>query len=283
VPPRSTPTARQRRLGAELRKLRDRAGITSVEAASQLGITQSRLSAIEGGRYGVSGERVRTFAHNYGCADAALIDALADMTVGRRRNWWEEYRDFLTSGLLDLAELEYHAESISTAQVTHLPGLLQTLDYARSIFRQNIPELPPPLLEYRTSHRIKRQQIFWEETPKPYKATIHEAALRMQFGGPDVTRAQLKHLIDMSERENITVLVIPFTAGNFPGAGQSVLYAKGPVPQLDTVQLDTEHGSEHLFADAQLDNYRTFFERFEAMALTPAPSRDFIHKIIKAL
>jgi transcriptional regulator with XRE-family HTH domain len=283
VPPRSTPTARQRRLGAELRKLRERAGLVSTEAARELGITQSRLSAIEGGRYGVSGERVRAFAHNYGCADTALIDALADMTVARRRNWWDEYRDFLTAGLLDLAELEYHAQSIRTAQVTHLPGLLQTIDYARTIFRQNIPELPPPLLEYRASHRIKRQQILWSEPPKPYTATIHEAALRMQFGGRDITRAQLKHLVEMSEREHITVLVIPFTAGDFPGAGQTALYAEGPVPQLDTVQLDTEHGSEQLYADAQLDKYRTLFERFEAIALKPAPSRDFIHNIIKAL
>jgi transcriptional regulator with XRE-family HTH domain len=283
VPPRSTPTARQRRLGAELRKLRERAGLVSTEAARELGITQSRLSAIEGGRYGVSGERVRTFAHAYGCADAALVDALADMTASRRRNWWEEYRDYLSPGLLDLAELEYHARAIRTAQVTHLPGLLQTVEYARTIFGKHIPQLPPPLLEYRTSHRIKRQQILWNEAPKPYTATIHEAALRMQFGGRDITRTQLKHLLEMSEHDNITMLVIPFTAGVYPGAGQTALYADGPVRQLDTVQLDTEHGSELLYADAQLENYRTFFDSFEALALGPGQSRDFVHQIIKTL
>lgn len=232
----------------------------------------------------MSGERVRTFAHNYGCADGNLIDALVDMTAtSRRRNWWEEYRDYLSQGLLDLAELEYHAHAIRTVQVMHLPGLLQTVDYARSIFRQHIPELPPHLLEYRTSHRIKRQQILWADNPKPYTATIHEAALRMQFGGREVTRAQLVHLVEMSERENITVRVLPFSAGNFPGAGQTVMYVNGPVPQLDTVQLDTEHGSELLHADAQLENYRTFFDRFESLALDPASSRDFIAQVIKDL
>lgn len=283
VPPRSTPTARQRRLGAELRKLRERAGLSSTEAARQLNITPSRLSAIEGGRYGVSEERVRTFASHYGCADKALIDALAAMTRGRRRYWWEEYRGVLPADMLDLAELEYHATAIRTTQVSHLPGLLQTVDYARCVFHQHIPELAPPLLEYRTSHRIKRQQIFLGDNPKPYQAVIHEAALRMLFGGNEVTKHQLNHLADMSEHDNITVRVVPFAAGAFPGSGQTVLYAEGAVPQLDTVQLDTEHGAVQLFADVQLANYRTSMRRFEQIALDPDDSRKFIRSIARAL
>lgn len=283
VPPRTTPTARQRRLGAELRKLREHSGQSTVEAARRLSVTPSRVSAIEGGRYGVSGERVRTFAHNYGCTDEELIDALAAMTTGRHRIWWDEYRDVLPADMLDLAELEYHAASICTTQVSHLPGLLQTVDYARCIFRQHIPELPPPLLEYRTSHRIKRQQIFLGDSPKPFQAIIHEAALQMRFGGRQVTESQLLYLAEMSERPNITVQVVPFAAGDFPGSGQTVVYAEGPLPQLDTVQLDTEHGAELLFADAQLANYRTSIGRFKAIALAPAASRDFIYKIANAL
>ncbi|GAB2878526.1 Scr1 family TA system antitoxin-like transcriptional regulator [Streptomyces mayteni] len=283
MPPRSVPTARQRRLGAELRKLRDAASLSTTDAALRLKISQSRLSAIEGGRYGVSAERVRAFVRTYGSYDAELANALAAMPATRRRNWWDEYRDYLPSGLLDLTELEHHARSIRTAQVTHLPGLLQTVDYARTIFRQSIPELPPPMVEFRTSHRIKRQQILWADTPTPYTATVHEAALRMRFGGPETTSAQLTHLVEMSERDHVTVRVIPFEAGIFPGAGQTVLYAEGPVPQLDTVQLDTEHGSEQLHSDAQLAKYRTFLERFEAIALTPRASRDFVHRIVKTL
>ncbi|MGP4110073.1 helix-turn-helix domain-containing protein [Streptomyces sp. 4N509B] len=283
MPPRSAPTARQRRLGAELRKLRERAGLTSVVAATQLGVTQSRLSAIEGGRYGVSGERVRTFALHYGCSDEALIDALAAMTVGRQRRWWDEYRDVLPADMLDLAELEHHATAIRTTQVSHLPGLLQTIDYARCIFRQHVPKLPAPLLEYRTSLRIKRQQIFLGPHPTPYQAVIHEAALRMRFGGAKVTRAQLTHINEMSEHDHITVRVVPFAAGDFPGSGQTVLYAEGPVPQLDTVQLDTEHGCELLDAEAELVNYRTSMDRFNGLALSPADSREFVHQIIKTL
>jgi hypothetical protein len=205
------------------------------------------------------------------------------MTAGRGRNWWDEYRENLPSGLLDLAELEHHATRIRTAQVAHLPGLFQTVDYARLIFRQSIPQLSPPEVEYRVTHRIKRQGILFAADPTPYTAIIHEAALRMRFGGKDVTREQLEYIVEMSEHDHVTVLVIPYEAGIFPGAGQTVLYAEGPVPQLDTVQLDAEHRSVFLHADLQLEKYRTFMTRFEAVALDEPASRDLIREIINDL
>lgn len=284
MPPRTAPTTRQRRLGYELRKLRHRAGLSVTEAGKQLGLDQSRISNLEAARFGISAERVRTFAYKYGCADADYVEALASMTTsGRRRNWWTEYTSTLPAGLLDLAETEFHATAIDTAQTTHLPGLLQTVDYARAVFRQTIPKLPPPQIEYRVSHRIKRQDLLFRETALPYKAVIHEAALRMRFGGVETTREQLKHIMEMGQRSHITILVIPFTAGAFPGAGQSVLYAHGPVPQLDTVQLDSEHGSIFLEADAELDKYRTLMREFEAVAVDADASRETIQQVIDSL
>ncbi|MFH8406918.1 DUF5753 domain-containing protein [Streptomyces sp. NPDC018019] len=153
--------------------------------------------------------------------------------------WWDGWRDVSSSALFDLAELGHHATAISTAQMAHLPGLMQTVEYARVIFRQSIPALPPPEVEYRVSHRIERQQIIYGDDPTPFKAIIHETAPRMQFGGRRVTRQQLGHIAELSEQPHITVLVIPYPAGIFPGAGQTVLCASGPVPQLDTLQLDS--------------------------------------------
>ena len=116
-----------------------------------------------------------------------------------------------------------------------------------------------------------------------YTAIIHEAALRMQFGGRSVTKGQLRHLLDMGSRENVTVLVIPFSAGEFPGAGQTIFYASGPVPQLDTVQLDQSHGPVLLDMEDQLEKYRTLLDRMEHLALDPPASREFIHTIIDSL
>lgn len=283
MPMRSVPTARQLRLGAELRRLRERAGMTSTEAGRLLGANQTTISNIEASRLGVSANRLRALARNYSCADEALIAALIDMAVRRKRGWWEEYRETLPTGLLDLAELEHHAVTLRTAYIAHIPGLLQTPEHAREIFRQAVPPLPPPDVEHRVSHRVKRQAILYRDKPTPYTAIVHEAALRMRFGGPETARGQLQHILDMSERDHIRVLLIPFDAGSFPGSGQSVCYAAGPVPQLDTVQLDAEYGSELLDAAAQLEKYRVVLDRMEAVALPENQSRDLIRNIIGTL
>jgi transcriptional regulator with XRE-family HTH domain len=281
---RTNPTGRQLRLGTELRKLRERAGLTSTQASQLLGVKQqNQISNMESGRLGVSPERVHTLACHYDCSDKALVAALAEMAANRKRGWWEEYREILPAALLDLAEVEHHSTLLRSAVTVHIPGLFQTTDYAREIFRQDVPELSPPDIEHRVSFRIKRQAVLFGEAPTPHQAIVHEAALRMQFGGPTITRAQLKHLLDMSERDHITIHVIPFSAGTFPGSGQSIYYSKGPVPQLDTVNLDQSHGPVFLDAEAQLDKYRVLLDRMEATALSPEESRDFIHKVIQDL
>ncbi|MGW1026211.1 helix-turn-helix domain-containing protein [Streptomyces sp. NPDC002577] len=281
---RNNPTGRQLRLGTELRKLRERAGLTSTQASQLLGLKQqNQISNMESGRLGVSPERVHTLACHYDCSDKALVDALAEMASSRKRGWWEEYREILPAALLDLAEVEHHATLLRSAVTVHVPGLFQTTDYAREIFRQDVPELSPPDIEHRVSFRIKRQAVLFQDSPTPHQAIVHEAALRMQFGGPTVTRAQLKHLLDMSERDHVTIHVIPFSAGAFPGSGQSIYYAKGAVPQLDTVNLDQSHGPMFLDAEAQLDKYQVLLDRMEATALSPEESRDFIHKVIQDL
>ncbi|MGW2325273.1 helix-turn-helix domain-containing protein [Streptomyces sp. NPDC001700] len=283
MPPRATPTARQLRLGAELRKLRERAGLNTREAAELIGAKQARVSNIETGRFGLSERSIRTLAGNYACGDEDLITALIAMTGKQQRGWWEEYRDLLPLGQLDLAELEHHAASITLATVLHIPGLLQTVDHARAIFAEGVPALPPPDIEDRVSYRIKRQRILYGDEPTPCKAVIHEAALRMPFGGPQTARAQLQHVIDMSEREHVTVQVIPFRNGTFAGSGQSINYFSGPVPQLDTVLLEQAHGSLFLDAEAQLEKYRLVIGKMEAIALAQDESRDFIYGLIREL
>ncbi|MCP9944368.1 helix-turn-helix domain-containing protein [Streptomyces somaliensis] len=276
-------TARRARIAAELRRLRERAGLTSTEAAQRLGTSSGQLSNVERARFGVSPDRVRAMARTYGCADEAYVDALAAMAGERAKGWWEQYRGILPPSLLDLAELEHHATGLRTAYTTHIPGLLQTLDHAREIFGQLLPVTPSPEIEHRASHRIRRQAVLHGPHPVPYSTIIHEAALRMKVGGPEVARAQLQHVLDMSERPHVTVLVIPFDAGAFPGAGQSVNFVCGPVPQLDTVHLDQSHGPVLLDAPPELEEYRLLLARMEAVALGPEESRDLIHHIARQL
>ncbi|MEV7579707.1 helix-turn-helix transcriptional regulator [Streptomyces erythrochromogenes] len=280
---RPVPTARRARLAAELRKLRERAGMTATEAAAAIGTSSGQLSNVETARFGVSPDRVRAMARVYSVCDPQLGEALAAMAADRTNGWWEQYREVLPPSLLDLAELEHHALALRAAYTAHVPGLLQTADHAREVFRQVVPELTPPEVEHRVSHRIKRQDVLYRSDPTPYTAIIHEAALRMQFGGRAVVKGQLAHLMEMGLRSQVRILVIPFDAGSFPGAGQSIYYAHGSVPQLDTVHLDQSHGPALVDAEARLEGYRLLLGRMEAMALGREESGQFIHSILRTL
>ncbi|WP_097957508.1 MULTISPECIES: DUF5753 domain-containing protein [Streptomyces] len=279
MPPRKAPTARQCRVGAELRKMRQHAGLALAEAAALLSTDRTAISNTESGRFGVSGERVRAWAGGYACPDEAYVDALAAMADERGRGWWEEYRDDLTSGTLDLAELEHHAVGIRAVLIMYMPGLLQNEDYARAVFAEAVPELPPARRRRLLSHRLKRRDVLDRENPPTCTFLIHEAALRMTYGDSGVARGQLEHLLRESERDNVTIRVVPFAAGGFPETGSSTHYVYGPVPQLDTVQTDTATGPAFLDAETRLRNYRAAMDRVEELSLDPRKSRDFIREV----
>ncbi|MFI1866596.1 helix-turn-helix domain-containing protein [Streptomyces jumonjinensis] len=282
-PSKLPPTIRQRRLGTELRRLRELAEMSATEAGRLHGATQSRISNIESGGYPVSADRVRTLARLYGCSDEPFIDALTAMTGGRTRGWWDEYRGILPEPSLDLGELEHHARRVRIATAIHMPGLLQTTEHARALFRDVVPSLDPPTIEHQVSFRIKRQAVIYGERPTPVTAIVHEAALRMGFGGPKVARAQLEHLAEMGEREHITVRVVPFGTGSYPSSGSGIDYFEAEVPKLDTVQLDTDIYSGFIEAQPQLIRYRAVFDRLEGIALAPAESRDLIQHVAQTL
>ncbi|MFJ6985125.1 MULTISPECIES: helix-turn-helix domain-containing protein [unclassified Streptomyces] len=278
MPPRTTPSERQKRLGAELRKMRLAAEVSTEHAAGILGVDRAKISNMESGVRIITPDRLRTLACNYDCHDQPYIDALAAMAEPAQ-GWWEGYRGQLPAPLMDIAELEWHARHIRAGLAMHIPGLLQTDPYARTIFSAALPPLSAAEVELRVALRMQRQQVLHRESPVTYVGYVHEAALRVEFGGPKIMRAQLERLCEISEQATIDVRVIPFRAGAFPGAGQAVIYAEGPVPQLDTVELDSAHGPEFLHGQSQLDKYRAHLDWMETASLSAADSRDFMHGI----
>ncbi|WP_217545477.1 helix-turn-helix transcriptional regulator [Streptomyces sp. GbtcB6] len=281
--PRAVPTQRQRRLGHELRRMRMAAGVSAEQAANFLGVDRGKISNMESGVRSISEERLRTLAHHCRCDDEEYVAALVEMASPTTSGWWERYRGTLPQGLLDIAELEWQAIRMRTACTVHIPGLFQTTDYALAVFRAVLPQLPEHEVALRAAHRNNRQEVLASEAAPTFTGIVHEAALRMQFGGSRVSRAQLEHLLDQSERDGRTVLVVPFSSGAFPGAGQTVLYAEGPTQQLDTVQIDNSHGPDFLYGEAELTKYRAHLNRMEELALSPDDSRAFIHAIAREL
>ncbi|WP_037906501.1 helix-turn-helix domain-containing protein [Actinacidiphila yeochonensis] len=284
MPLRSTATARQERLGTELRKMREAAGITARDTARLLGTDPAKVSHIEAGRLGVSEERLRRLAAFYECGDTALVEALVAMAVGNgRKGWWEAYRGVVSAWMLDIAEMEHHATGLRSIQLSHIPGLLQTEMYSRTVNAKAIPPLPPNDLEAHVAFQMERAQVLHRSTPVPYGAVIHEAALRMRFGGPKVTRQQLEHLLEVSRLGHVSVRVVPFAGGGYMGSGQVMHFAAGPVPQLDTVQTDSAHGVTMLHAAAQLGKYQARFEQLTEDSLDRERSQEFIRAVIRDL
>ncbi|MFI2423568.1 helix-turn-helix domain-containing protein [Streptomyces sp. NPDC018955] len=275
---RREPTARQMRLGTELRRLREAAGLTAREAAALLGAGRVQMSHIESGLTGVSEQRLRRLASHYACMDHEFIDALVSMATDRTRGWWEEYRGLLPTSFLDLSELNHYASFRRDVAILYVPGLLQTEEYARAVFSSRVPELTDEELELRVRHRMKGQEI-----TVPYELVIHEAALRIRVSNRTASRAQLAKLLSLSEMENITVRVIPFDLDDFARAASTMTYVGGSVSKLDTVVRDVPQGSAFIDSEAQLSAFRTRFRKVEEVSLDRERSRDFIHRLTKEL
>ncbi|QDN83914.1 helix-turn-helix domain-containing protein [Streptomyces sp. S1A1-7] len=275
---RREPTARQMRLGIELRRLREAAGLTAVEAAALLGTGRVQISHIESGLTGVSEQRLRRLTSHYACSDEEFIEALVAMATDRTHGWWEEYRGLLPTSFLDLSELEHHAQFQRHVAILYVPGLLQTEDYARAVFSSRLPELTQEEVELRIRHRMARQEI-----TLPYEVVVHEAALRIRVSDRATSKAQLNRLLELSEADHIALRVIPFDVDDFAKASSTMTYVGGPLTKLDTVVRDAPHGSVLIDSEAQLNTYRTSFRRVEAASLEPELSREFIHKLTKEL
>jgi transcriptional regulator with XRE-family HTH domain len=281
--PRQAPTIRQRRFGAELRRLREAAGLSAPRAAELLGTDRTTISNVEAGRFGISPQRLQRLASIYECDDSALIEALTAMTGGRQAGWWDEYRGKVPPDFLDVAELEFHARSLRTLQTAHIPGMFQIEDHARALFDLFIPALPRLEVELRIAQRLARHTVLTKEPIVSYVGLIHEAALHMQVGGRNVAKAQLHRIIEEGERDNVTLHLIRFSAGGFPMAGDSVLYAAAESPHLDTAQVDSPIGATFFDSPTQLANFRRRLDAVEQVALNAQQSRDAIFEIARNL
>ncbi|MFD7135272.1 helix-turn-helix domain-containing protein [Streptomyces sp. NPDC059894] len=264
---RTSISERQRRLGFELKQLREQAGLNAAEASQRIGMSRAQLSHIELGRTSILTERLLELCRTYGCTDEPYIHALVSMSEATGKGWWSAYKKLLGPAALNLAELESEARTLRVHESFFVPGLFQTADYARAIF--NSPKLGFENIEDGLRFRMERQQILTRKNPPTVHAVIHEAALHMRFGSADVVREQLVRLIELARLPHVTIQIYPFSAQAYAALSGNFVHAVPATARLGTVVLDRATGSDYLREPAQLHQYGTLFDRLTENALHP--------------
>ncbi|POX51899.1 helix-turn-helix transcriptional regulator [Streptomyces sp. Ru72] len=275
------PAVRRRKLGAELRALRARAGLTSGEAAGLVGWHQSKVSRIETGSSGVKPADVRLLLDAYGVQDPELRDLLLVLAGsedgGGRQNWWHAYRGVLPPTYRDFISLESQASGMRTLETSVVPGLLQTPEYARAVTRAAVGTLEDAKLDALVEVRLARQEVLRADPPLELSAVLDEAVLRREIGGPAVMARQLRRLLEAARLPQVRLQVLPFTAGAHIGiTGPFVIFSFPSRSDLDVVVLDHLTSSLYLERKEDLQAYSEAFTSLQIHALSPEESLDYI-------
>ncbi|MEU7419185.1 helix-turn-helix domain-containing protein [Streptomyces antibioticus] len=269
------PAVRRRKLGAELRTLRTRAGLTSGEAARLVGWHQSKVSRIETGTSGAKPADVRLLLDAYGVTDPRLRELMlalagADGGEGERDHWWHAYRGILPPAYRDFISLESQATAMRTLETTVVPGLLQTPGYARAVTRAAVEGVDEAQLDRLVEVRLARQDVLHGSPPMGLSAVLDEAVLRRQVGGREVMAEQLHRLVEAARLPHVRLQVLPFAAGAHIGVtGPFVIFSFSSASDLDVVVLDHLTSSLYLERKEDLEAYTEAFNALRAHALSP--------------
>ncbi|MFE9626198.1 helix-turn-helix domain-containing protein [Streptomyces sp. NPDC006527] len=275
------PAVRRRKLGAELRALRARVGLTSGQAARLVGWHQSKVSRIETGTSGTKPADVRLLLDAYGVSDPQLRElmlALAgSVESGGRDHWVHAYRGVLPPAYRDFISLESQATAMRTLETTVVPGLLQTPEYARAVTRAAVEGVDEEQLDTLVEVRLARQDVLRVRPPLELNAVLDEAVLRREVGGPEVMARQLERLMEAARLPQVTLRVLPFTAGAHIGVtGSFVIFSFSSTSDLDVVVLDHLTSSLYLERKEDLQAYTEAFNALRGHALSPADTLEYI-------
>ncbi|MFI1003067.1 helix-turn-helix domain-containing protein [Streptomyces galbus] len=275
------PAVRRRKLGAELRALRARTGLTSGEAARLVGWHQSKVSRIETGTSGAKPADVRLLLDAYGVDDPQLREMMlllagSDDGAGRD-HWWHAYRGVLPPTYRDFISLESQAIAMRTLETTVVPGLLQTAEYARAVTRAAVEGVDEDRLDALVEVRLARQDVLRADPPLVLSAVLDEAVLRREVGGPEVMARQLRRLVEAGRLPQVRLQVLPFAAGAHIGVtGPFVIFSFSNTSDLDVVVLDHLTSSLHLERKEDLEAYTEAFNALRIHALSPEESLEYI-------
>jgi transcriptional regulator with XRE-family HTH domain len=277
----TSPVVRRRRLGLELRTLREATGMSGEQVAERLSWSTSKLSRMEIGRNPPRPADLVRLLDLYHVTDQGHRDQLAVLLrEAKRKGWWQIYSDIPYSTLIGL---EAEAVSMLTyEQVIH--GLFQTESYARAIIAGTIPTVDSDTLDQRVEVRMTRQTVLARERPMEVRAVLDETCIRRLVGGREVMRKQLTRLLELAERPNVIMQVLPFSAGAHPGTMLGpfdILAFEHPAdPSVVYLESDSDPYPDR---EGDLERYSLAFDRLRSMALSVPQTNDLLRAALEAL
>jgi transcriptional regulator with XRE-family HTH domain len=282
VPTRPGPTVQRRRLGIELRQLREQAGKTIEEVARVLECSTSKVSRLETGQVSASPRDVRDMLGFFG-VDPERREALVEFArTARKKGWWEAYADTL---LVPLVGLEVAADRILAYEPRAIHGLLQTPDYARALIHAVQPDLTEEQVQRRVELRMTRQELLLRANPPEFLLVLEECALRRPVGGRSSLRAQLQYLDEaMTAIPSLTLQILPLNVGGHAAIdGPFTVYQFSAPTDPDVVYFEHATANMYLESKEQVELYSTAFERILAEASGPSESSQFLLRLLEDL
>jgi transcriptional regulator with XRE-family HTH domain len=270
--PRShtVPTVRLRRLAAQLRQLREAAGLTQEDVAERTGKDRSTLYRLENAQQRPQRATLIQLMDLYGVDPGKRAELLAVLRQAGELGWVRGHRSQLPEVYSDYISFESEASTISNYESLFIPGLLQTEDYTRAVIRGTLPHATDEQIENRVAARMERQAVLAKQNPARLWAIMDEAAVRRTVGGPEVMREQLRRIAAAASKPNLTAQIIPYAAGAHPGMQGSFILLDFPDPaDPSLIYMESLAGDLFLENSTDISRYIENFQHLRAAALRP--------------
>ncbi|WP_405147127.1 helix-turn-helix domain-containing protein [Sphaerisporangium sp. NBC_01403] len=272
-------------LGSQLRRLRENRGITLEAAGHSIRASHSKISRMELGRVSFRARDVADLLTLYGVTEESDREGMLSLVAqANRPGWWHNYDDVLPNWFEAYVGLEEAATRIRSYEVQFIPGLLQTEEYARAVVLLGHPDGTEEEIQRRVDLRMARQKLLGRPSAPHLWAVIDEAVLRRPLGGVEVMRGQIRHLMDVIASPNVTVQVMPFSAGGHAAAGGpfSILrFSERDLP--DVVYLEQLTSAIYLDKRDDLDRYQAVMERLCIDAVPVSDTKRALTRILDEL
>jgi transcriptional regulator with XRE-family HTH domain len=270
-------------LGSHLRRLREAQGITREKAGYSIRASESKISRMELGRVSFKARDVEDLLTLYGVTDEAERTSL--LSLAKEANvagWWHSYSDVLPNWFPTYVGLEAAAHLIRSYEVQFVHGLLQTEAYAHAVVARGMKDASDAEIDKRVAVRMERQKYLVSERAPEFHCVLDEAALRRPYGDREVMRGQLQHLIEISERPNVCLQVMPFGFGGHSGESGAFTVLSFPESDLsDVVYLEQLTSALYLDKREDVAQYERAMKQLQNDSPSPAESRDLLRGLLQ--